>query len=183
MTVHVIGCGESAEGWADWSDASDWISIGVNDAFKWGYDFTYLFLVDPPENFRNEPERMKIIKCTDPAALVSFSMRWKAHFPGTTFDLEKSQIFTNKIVPGRQYHSKTSTFAAMSYALNMGATEIVLHGIDLNTHHLFKPGKKAREFEIRQYAAFAEQAKLKGVRICVSSETSALSKHLPIWTH
>jgi len=174
MTAHVIGCGESGKHWPEfWSEGD--ISLGVNDAGKWGKDFDFLFLIDNMLNFRNEPERIEQIRKSK-AKIVTLGHSWKALFKD--YEIVKVQPFTKHLVKGRLYHSKTSTFVAACYAFNLGADHIILHGVDLNTHNNFSAGKRATDFEVRQYAALSALMEAQECITWVSSRDSQLSKVL-----
>lgn len=176
MTAHVVGCGESGARWPEfWSEGD--ISLGVNDAGKWGKDFDYLFLIDNMMNFRNEPDRISKIRKSK-AKIVTLGHSWKPLFKD--YEVIKTQPFTKRLMPGKLYHSQTSTFVAACYAFNMGATDIILHGVDLNTHKKFAAGNRSTELEVRQYRALHDQMESTSCTLWVSSPHSQLSGHLPI---
>ena len=174
MTAHIVGCGESGKHWPEFWKEGD-ISLGVNDAGKWGKDLDYLFLIDNILNFRNEPERIAEIRKSK-AKIVTLGHSWKPLFKD--YEVVKVQPFTKRLIKGKLYHSQTSTFVAACYAFNLGATEIILHGVDLNTHKIFSAGKRATDLEIRQYVALSAIMESHGCILWVSSRESQLSKHL-----
>lgn len=176
MTAHVVGCGESGKHWPEFWKEGD-ISLGVNDAGKWGKDFDYLFLIDNMMNFRNEPDRIAEIRKSK-ANIVTLGHSWKPIFKD--YEVVKVQPFTKRLVNGKLYHSQTSTFVAACYAFNLGAMDIILHGVDLNTHKTFSAGKRATDLEIRQYKTLHNHMESKGCTLWVSSAHSQLSGHLPI---
>lgn len=170
MTAHIVGCGESGAHWPEFWKEGD-ISLGVNDAGKWGKEFDYLFLIDNIINFRNEPERIDIIRKSK-AKIVTLGHSWKPIFKD--YEVVKVQPFTKHLVKGRLYHSQTSTFVAACYAFNLGATEIILHGVDLNTHKTFSKGKRATDHELFQYKNLGFFMKQQGVLLSISSKESQL---------
>lgn len=175
MTAHVIGCGESGKHWPEFWKEGD-ISLGVNDAGKWGKEFDYLFLIDNMLNFLDEPDRRAIISMSK-AKIVTLGHSWKPIFKD--YEVVKVQPFTKRLIKGKLYHSQTSTFVAACYAFNLGATEIILHGVDLNTHKTFSKGKRATDLEVRQYYNLAAQMWLSKVNLCVVSIHSQLANVLP----
>lgn len=173
MTAHVVGCGESGAHWRQFWHEGD-ISLGVNDAGKWGHDFDYLFLIDNILNFRNEPERIAQIRKSK-AKIITLGHSWKPLFKD--YDVIKTQPFTKRLMPGKLYHSQTSTFVAACYALNLGAKIIILHGVDLNTHRVFLKGKRTTDHEIFQYRELRHHMlKEYGVQLLISSKESQLYK-------
>lgn len=170
MTAHVVGCGESGKHWPEFWKEGD-ISMGVNDAGKWGKDFDYLFLIDNMMNFRNEPDRIAEIRKSK-ANIVTLGHSWKPIFKD--YEVVKVQPFTKRLVKGKLYHSQTSTFVAACYAFNLGAMDIILHGVDLNTHKTLSAGKRATDHELFQYKNLAFFMKQQGVLLTVSSKESQL---------
>lgn len=175
MTAHVIGCGESGAHWPEFWKEGD-ISLGVNDAGKWGKDFDYLFLIDNMLNFRDEPDRRAVISMSK-AKIVTLGHSWKPIFKD--YEIVKVQPFTKRLVKGRLYHSQTSTFVVACYAFNLGVTEIILHGVDLNTHKTFSAGKRATDLEIRQYHALYTLMKRQGCELFIQSPESQLRVAIP----
>lgn len=70
----------------------------------------------------------------------------------------------------------------MSLAYNMGATEIVLWGVDFKTHHRYREGQQYFLGEMRQYQTFIQALEKVGVKVYLGAEGSALGKIVPIWT-
>lgn len=176
MTAHVVGCGESGMHWPEFWKEGD-ISMGVNDAGKWGKDFDYLFLIDNMVNFRNEHERIAEIRKSK-AKIVTLGHSWKPLFKD--YEVIKVQPFTKRLVKGKLYHSQTSTFVAACYAFNFGATNIILHGVDLNTHRLFNPESRATKHEVDQYTRLFWCLYEQGCMLWTSSAKSQLASKLPV---
>lgn len=177
-TAFVIGCGLSAE---NWHQHSCDISIGVNDAAKFGKDPDWLVLIDSRNGFKNEPERLKTITRTRAKAVFTNGETWKKDFPD--YHQLKMQQFSKFLKKGRVYCSKSSPFVAISLAFNAGAKNIVLFGVDMVNHPLFQSGKKLFDYEMRQMERFCGMIKEQGTNVFVSSEYSALSKFLPVWNY
>ena len=174
MTCFIVGLGSTAEGW--FNHPHD-ISIGVNDAIKWGKDTDYLLLIDSLQGFKKEPERVKIIGRSK-AQVIAANDTWKSiHRNYKRINLSPFSKFLKK---GRYYSSKSSPFVALSVAFNIGAKNIVMFGCDYKTHHLFQPGKRIQEFELRNIEKFCRMLSEQGVNVFVSSKESELSKFLNV---
>lgn len=173
MVVNIIGCGKTGNGW--WNTPCD-LSIGVNDCFKFGNNPDWLLIIDSPNRFTQD--RIDIIKKTVPRETYVRDTRW--NLPKQKL-INGLRVFIDVLLPGRIYHSKTSTFVAMSMALNAGAKTIILHGVDFVDHKVFHVGNKTQVSEIEQYRKFAYEALKFGCRVFVSSPDSQLSKVLPVY--
>lgn len=177
MTAFIIGLGASAEGW--YNHPHD-ISIGVNDALKWGKDTDYLLLIDSLNGFKNEPERVKTISRSK-AKILTHGDTWRKIFP--KYEVLRLQGFSKHLNKKHVYSSKSSPFVAASYAFNLGATDIVLFGVDMISHQIFHPGSKLQDYELRQFEKITALMKEQGTNVFVSSEVSQLSNFLPIYEH
>jgi hypothetical protein len=168
--VHIIGCGESAKNWDGIG-----FSIGVNDCFRY-HKTNYLLIINAPNKFT--PERMQVIRNSEPDKVFCHTMLWKQYFPNMEYIT--LQAFTSgQIRPGMLYHSSTSPFAAMSLAYNIGAKEIILWGVDFKTHKHYHPGTQELKSELWKYNFFIEALEAKGTKVyqgCVGSELK-----LPVW--
>jgi hypothetical protein len=175
MTVFIIGLGSTAEGW--FNHPHD-ISIGVNDSGKWGKDTDYLLLIDSLPGFKREPERVKTIGRSK-AKILTNGDTWKSIFP--KYEVLRLKLFGKQLKKGHYYSSKSSPFVALSVAFNLGATDIVLFGVDMKTHKLFYPGSRMQDYELRNIEKMCRMLKDQGVNVFVSSKESALSKFLNVW--
>jgi hypothetical protein len=176
VTVFCIGCGSSAEGW---SNHPHDITIGVNDSIKHGSDTDYLILINSLQSFKNEPERVDFIRQSK-AKILTNGDSWKPIFP--KYEKLRMQPIGKHLKKGHVYSSKSSPFVACSYAFNLDATDIVLFGVDFLTHHLFQPGQRMYDYEMRNFEKLARLMAAQGTQMWVSSKESSLSKFLPIWT-
>lgn len=174
MTVSIVACGNSAE---NWHSVKTDLSIGTNDAMKWGAHPDQLVVIDSPKRFL--PERMDIIKSTQSKFIVRDD-QWKGILPN--YEKVRLQQFTKHLKKGHVYCSKTSSFVALSLAFNQGATDVILFGVDLNDHATFNPKNRIRDYELRQYEKFCRMLAEQGTKVWVSSEESALSRFLNVWT-
>lgn len=181
MTIHVIGCGESGKHW----DGSGY-SIGVNDAFKWGFPVNELILVNRPDKF--SPDRLKtILDCYRTGNILNdvYSHKpadWNGkHFlPNYCLQLPLSP-FVGRVKRGIIYKSATSPFIAISKAFTMGASEIIIWGVDFKTHKGFTDQNKAGQNEIFQYKKLIEAIQGQyGVSFFLGAGGSALEQFVDV---
>jgi hypothetical protein len=177
MTIHLVACGDSAKHYKGQTP-----SIGVNDMIKWGYQPTYLLILNTPNQFT--PDRMELIKRTRPHKLYTDNPNnWKSIFSRVEDFKSRSWSHSNrlqKISKNYLYHSKTSPFAAMSLAFTWGFSDIVLWGVDMVNHHVYHPGAGAFVNEYANYKSFIMSLKEAGVNVFLGHEGSTLN-FLPIW--
>lgn len=183
MTVSVIGCGDSAK---EWFKTPVHMSIGVNDAFKFGHQFDYLVCVNSPLKFfpsakNGRVDRLKTITETKPKKFYCHDSRWKDHF--ANYQLLTMRPFIGKYIKGRIYSSKTSPFVAITLAASLGATEIIIWGVDMITHHKFSalaPAKHQRDFdlELSYYMILFEELEKHGIKCYVGNENTVLKRYL-----
>lgn len=170
MTISIIGCGKTSEGW--YNTPCD-LSIGVNDAKKWGVHLDWLVVV----NRKFPQDREQIIKDSRPRKFFTNIDYWKKQFP--LHQSLKLQQFSKHVKKGHVYSSKTSPFVALSLAFNAGAKDVIMFGTDMNDHPVIKD--KLRDYELRQFERFCRELAAQGTRVWVSSKDSSLSKFLPLW--
>lgn len=179
MTIHVIASGESG---AKWSGQGP--SIGVNDCSKWGYPVDYLVLLNTPAQFQ-QSRQMDIVRTQFKTLFTTIKSHWTKFFESHGDKVNEILIRkwspTTKLSKYYIYHSKTSPLVAMSLAYNMGATEIVLWGVDFKTHHRYREGQQYFIGEMRQYQTFIQALEKSGVKVYLGAEGSALGKIVPIW--
>ena len=175
MTAFLIGCGDSAK---DWFNYPHDVSIGVQDSIKFGRDTDYLVLIDSLQGFKREPERVKLIGKSK-AKILTNGDTWKSIFKN--YERLQLRTFGKYLKKGHVYCSKSSPFVALSYAFNLGASDIVLFGCDYVSHRLFNVGSRMQQYELRNIEKICRMMSEQGTRVWVSSKESALSKFLPIW--
>lgn len=176
MKAFVIGVGESG---ADWINHSCDLSIGCNDAAKFGKDPDWLVLIDSKNGFKREQERVETISRTRAKRVFTNGSTWKEEFPH--YEQVRLQMFSKFLKKDHVYSSKSSPFVATSLAFNAGAKSIVLFGVDFKTHGLLKRGNKLFDYEMRQWERFCKLIAAQGTEVFVSSDYSELSKFLPVW--
>lgn len=172
MTVHVLGCGPSGETYKANGDRC----IAVNDAYKFGEQFSDLLLINAPLQFTLA--RLDTIRRTPAARFVILHTLvnvWKQ------YDIIASEAIEPQLMPGphalktdKLYFTNNSTFTAMTYAVTQGAKNVVLHGVDFDNHRFLRFADCAPDFT--RYAQWARQH---GIRVFKSSSRSRLV--LEIW--
>ena len=173
MTIHCIGCGDSAKHW----DGSGY-SIGVNDAFKWGFPVNELILVNRPDKF--SPDRLYTIQKGIYESVFSHKPAdWNPYL------LNVKQLplspFVGRVKRGIIYKSATSPFIAISKAFTMGASEIIIWGVDFKTHKVFTDQNKAGQNEIFQYKKLIEAIQSQyGVSVFLGAGGSALEQFVDV---
>ncbi len=178
MTCHILACGPSGEFYKRQPD--DFV-IGVNDAGKWGHKIDELVFINRPRHFlatKYQADRLQIIKATKVTQIVTvrdLTEKWKEYFPTThVYQLPNIVKWHGKIDPGVFYCTNNSPFTAMSYALTLGFTDIILHGVDFVDHRWIKAPEAAPA-----YSEFAMRSIHLGCAIWKGHKMSRLN--LPIW--
>lgn len=171
MTASIVALGPSAK---DWFKVPHDFSVGVNDAAHWGKDPDHLVIVNFERKFHSE--RLKVIKGTK-AQVWTHTHTWKKHFPDAK--VIKLTPFSINFRKGMYYSLRTSPIVAMSVALNLGATKLILFGIDFKNHKAYNKGEKKGDHEIRTYLKFFESLRKQGIEIFLGGEGSALESYLP----
>ena len=134
-------------------------------------------LVNAPGKFK---ERLNIIKKTKAEVMTNSLRVWKSIFPNATL-LNRMVFFNRRILPGHIYTSKTTPIICISLAIRMGATEIILWGCDMLTHHAFRRGTKSGDFEIATYERFFLEAKRMGIKIFLGAKGTAFDNYLEVY--
>lgn len=187
MTVSIIGCGDSAK---DWFKTPCNLSIGVNDCFKFGHQVDYLLCLNAPWKFQARKQngyqdRLSVIQQSKPKKFITCLEEWKKYWFTYWFDTEfqmiNPRLFGKHLVNGQLYHAKTSPFCGMSYAFNLGAKDIILCGVDFLNHGTMKPGKRETQFEIEEYARFADIIEKQGTKVWIGNSETALNKYFEVW--
>jgi hypothetical protein len=180
MIISVVACGESAK---DWFNTPCDISVGVNDCLKWGKDTDYLICVNSPFKFEpnkknNYTDRKNFILGSRAKFLTSLYDEWKR----IKKPLEHLAItrFGNRVRKGTTYFSRSSPFIAMSHAYNLGATDIILWGVDFLNHPDFKEGKRSTDFEMEEYKRFTDLIS-KDCGVWIGNENTGLNKYFEVW--
>lgn len=173
MVIHVIGCGETAKNW----DGSG-MSIGINDA--WRHKPTNCLVVS---NFPNKfpQERLNIIKNSKPVKFYSPLNSWRQYFLDMTEI--KLRSWDGHLYDKTVINTQTSASIAMDLSRQLGATKIVLWGIEYRTHATFHPGNPQTYSELRQLEAIVRKFREVGVQVYLGSKGSELEKFLTVYDH
>lgn len=172
MTYTVIASGDSAKDWVRRGTA-----IGVNDCLKFGRDTDILILVNAPGKFK---ERLNVIKKSKAKVLTNSVSMWKPYFPQCQ-KIERLISFNSKILKNFVYMSQTSPIIALSLAIKMGATEIIMWGVDFLTHKKWAKGTKAGDREVRVYEKFFKECERIGVKVYLGANGTAFDGVLPVY--
>jgi hypothetical protein len=177
--VYILACGETGAQMPD--DACAHV-IGVNDAGKFDKRINELFFLNRPRHF-NEPagyracSRLDVITHTQVERVVTLealSREWRSYFLDKVHTVSVTR-WSKTFHKDQVYHTDNSPFSAMCYAVTIGATDVVLYGVDLNNHRYLKAINSAPAFS--QYAVAARKI---GVNIYKAHTDQNLN--LPLWT-
>ena len=157
------------------------VSIGVNDVNKFFPDTPadYLVCVDLPSIFT--PERQRTI-------IESVHKKFFTHLSEWSKLVQRCQLFKLDKFPGCLEgldtkdvvsYSNNSAFVATVIAYKMGATDIVLYGVDfVNHHHLSRTDVLKKQ--ILDFKNLYDALQKRGVKLSVCSQYSELSKCIPV---
>lgn len=186
MTVSIIGCGDSAK---EWFKTPCDLSIGVNDCVKFGHQVNHLVVVNSPLKFHpkvsnNYVNRFKTITDSKPERFFCHNSNWKPYFP--KYELLSLRTFIGTYKKDRIYSAKTSPFVAVTLAVSLGATEIILFGVDMINHHKFSAQadkKHQSDFctELDHYRLLFEGLDDNGIKVYIGNENTVLKDYLPLY--
>lgn len=174
MTYNIVGLGDSARNW----DGTG-LSIGVNDAWRWGHPTTCLLVVNAPSKF--SPERLRTIIESKPKYFYSHKSYWADWF--NTWKRLNLVAWYGTLNKNQYYTADSSPFVAMTLAYNLGATKIILWGVDLINHHLFNSNNPQNAKEIERYRQLTAALREKGVEVYLGAKGSALESFLTVYKH
>lgn len=180
MICSVVACGPSA---SEWFNTPCDISVGVNDCLKFGKDTDYLLCVNAPKMFepkkKNEyKNRLEIIKQSSARFVTSLCPEWKKYKP--QLECIGIQRYGKHFRKGSLFFTRSSSFIAIQYAHSLGATDIILWGVDFINHPNF-PAERATEFEIEQYIKLFEFLKGEGVNVWIGNKETVFKDYLKVW--
>lgn len=168
----IVGCGDSAKDWIPRGH-----SIGVNDAWKWGKPTDSLLVCNRPSNFN--AERLKVITSSKPVNFYSHKGNWAYAFP----EWKKINMvqWYGHLVKGMHYSSNTSPFIAFTLAYNLGATEIIMWGVDFVNHKVFNPENPYRDKEVETYMQLIGALTEQGVKVWLGAEGTAFDGKIEVY--
>lgn len=174
MIASIVACGTSAK---DWHKVPHDFSVGVNDSAMFGKDPDHLVLINFERKFHTE--RLNVIKRTK-AQVWTHTHTWKKHFPDAY--VIKLSPFSGYVRRDMIYSLRTSPIVAMSIASKLGATKMILWGVDFKTHKVFTNGEKKGDHEIRNYLKYFDGLKKLGVEVYLGANGTAFDPYLQLWT-
>lgn len=171
----IVACGDSAK---DWQSVG--YSIGVNDCWKWGKPTDALLVCNRPETFSKE--RQEIIRQSKPAEFYCNKATWSEWFPnwkkvrihpwnGTLHQWPRTD-------GPSAYSYNTSPIIAITLAYNLGATEIIIWGVDLVNHQVFNASNPETKREVKAYLEVFEALKEKGVSVYRGADGGVFDEYL-----
>jgi hypothetical protein len=171
MTIHVIGKGESKEFFKH--DGN--ITIGVNDVNKW-IKTDHIVVVDPMCNHKEGHRTYK----------NSNAMFWSQNEDNrnyvknfTLIELARGRGVLDEFDSDRFVYSITSPFVGVHLAYKLGAKNIVMWGVDFNTHPNFDTDS-LRNRALKDFGNLRKKLNERGVNFYVGHEMSMFSSILPI---
>lgn len=173
MTYNIIGCGHSASKYDGHG-----LSIGVNDCFKYGHRPSLLLVCNHKNRF--PAERRKTILDTRPVTLYTTSQTWDNDFPSRVMVNYRSWDGNLRQDVTRLTSANTSPIMAMSLAYSLGATKLILWGVDFIDHSDFSKSNPETKLEIRQYRGFTEALRREGIKTYLGAAGSALEEFLTV---
>lgn len=171
----IVGCGESAEQWVPRGH-----SVGVNDSWKWGKPTDSLLVCNRPTNFNEQ--RLRVITNSKPSAFYSHKSNWAYAFP----DWKKVRLIPwyGTLINFKEpvaYSSNTSPFIALSLAYNLGATEIIMWGVDMINHKTFHEQNPETKKEVVVYMDLIRCLNEQGVSVYLGARGTAFDDKLDLW--
>lgn len=171
MTCNIIGLGESATKWN-----GSGFSIGINDAWRFGHQTNCLVVSNFPNKFPQE--RLEIIKNSKPVKFYSPITSWRQWFPNMSEI--KLRSWDGHLYDRTVIHTNTSASIAMDLARQLGATKIILWGIDMKTHPTYNASNGYGQTEIKQLQAIVNAFRQIGVSVYLGAKGSELEKFLTV---
>lgn len=181
--IHILGLGESLKHYVP--DGNE--TIGVNDIFK-HHAVDFLVCVDRPLRFSKE--RFETIKNSKSKKFYSIKFlqpdgecidEWEKYFNNyVSMKLQSPRGNFSNIDNEKYCYGLCSPIVATALAYKLGATEIVLHGIDLINHTEIK-GLLA-EKSIQEFISLKKELEKRNISIFVGSKETALYPHFKIYT-
>jgi hypothetical protein len=176
MIVSIVACGDSA---SEWHKKPCDHSIAVNDAWKFGHPTDSLLIANWPVKFPQH--RLDIIKSSKPKQFYSHIDQWRTYFPNMVkirLNSWDGHLYKNR--PDEFSSSQTSPFIALSMAYKMGATKIILWGVEMIGHMTYNKQNPETKMELRKWRQITEAIQKEGVEVFLGAPGSALEEFLKI---
>jgi len=184
MRFYVLGTGDSIH---KYKPTPGSYCVGVNDIWKF-IQTDFLVCMDLPGDFK--PERLKIITDSMPIEFFTLSSempnddpfkQWDKHFPRIKH-LKQAKPRGNLDAiddPESIPVSICSPFCACVIAYRLGATEIILYGVDLINHWLLST-KDNQDRLIKDFKGLRESLFDRGCNLYVGTDKTALHPTIPV---
>lgn len=170
----VLGTGESISQYVPIKDIP---SIGVNDTPRYAH-CDYLLCLDPIRLFG--PDRLVHMKSATCRNFFSQLPEWNGEVKNfQLITLQKPRGDLSQLDGPNVCYSMNSPFAACVLAYRMGANEIIMYGVDFNTHKTFSNVEKKLKVKV-DFVNLHGQLKKRNVKLFVGSESSYLAEFLPV---
>lgn len=176
MTATILGCGETLIHAKRHGD----LVVGSNDCEKHGMHCDILVLANDARKFSDEPERLKVIYNTKAEVLVSNPLGWPK-FPKAK-QIQRFYRYPERVMKGSIYYSATTPIISCCIAIDRGATDLVLYGVDMLNHPVYSVNTRfgLREFQV--YMDFFAKAKQSlGTNVFIGSRGTAFDDYLPLY--
>ncbi len=175
MKFSILGLGESLKTFIPNGSTT----IGVNDIYK-HFKTDFVVCVDRPHVFSDE--RRKTIINSTPEKFFTF----KGLYNDWVYLTKNAEGLKPALYRGPEHldnpdticYSNNSAFVACCIAYKMGAKEIVMYGVDFNTHPNFKHHGLA--VALKDFKALRIALNKRNVNLFVSSRDSKLSTFIPV---
>jgi len=171
MTIHVIGKGESKEFFKH--DGN--VTIGVNDVNRW-IETDHIVVVDPMDAYKEGHHTYKNSNAMFWSQLED-NRNYVKNF--TLIELARGRGVLEEFDSDRFVYSITSPFVAVHLAYKLGAKNIVMWGVDFNTHPNFNTDS-LRNRALKDFGNLRKKLNERGVNFYVGHEMSMFSSILPI---
>lgn len=168
MRASIIGCGSTGSLWD-----GQGFSIGVNDCLKFGKPVNAIVCVNI---FNKELHRQQIVKDTVTThGFYSSNTRFWTYRP----DYKKMDMrqWQGRYIKDRIYWSHTSTFIAITLAVQLGYAEIVLYGCDLTDHKTVK--NNILKHEVKNTLELVGELEKYGIKVYLYKPFGAFANLLP----
>lgn len=149
--------------------------VGVNDC---AYPVNHLICIDPPFVFEHS-RRIAIIN--HPAKLFTHLPSWSNLRQAELINLSRVRHSVEDLRTKQAYpYSNNSPFVAVCHAYFMGATEIVMAGVDMVSHQSLSQPKKVEAIQ-KHYSLLHAELKRNRCRLYLLKRFGILSEFIPIW--
>lgn len=166
--ICVLGLGETIKYYSGNST-----TIGVNDIYRY-FNTDYIVCIDRPGRFTKE--RLEYIKGSKPKKMYSQLDDWK--------ELQGYEKITIKPFNGQLSweavgHSNNSPFVACIISYLLGFKEIVMYGVDFNTHSSLKSERHIARI-LKDYKLLHDRLQEEGISLRLGHTNSVLHSVIPV---